>query len=285
MSRGKTFRIDASQSLHPDRELQAVEIGGMPIHAITLEETVQFMLDCIHRGLGGWVLTPNVDILRRWNRDHEFRELTAAATLCVADGMPLVWASRLQGTPLPQRVNGTDLVAALLPKIAEQGISTFFLGGDPGVADEAAQRLRKQLPLLEIVGTYCPPFGFETENRQFQLMEAALVAAQPSVVFVGLGSPKQDIVIRYLRQRQPHTWWLGVGATFNFLSGRIRRAPNWMQHCGLEWLHRLVHEPRRLGQRYLVDDVPFATSLLLQSCWRRFNASPTPRKQQTDVKD
>jgi N-acetylglucosaminyldiphosphoundecaprenol N-acetyl-beta-D-mannosaminyltransferase len=152
---------------------------------------------------------------------------------------------------------------------AGRGKSVYFLGGAPGSAAEAANAMRKAYPQLRVAGTYFPPYGFENDPRQWDAMAEAVCLAQPDIVFVGLGSPKQEYVIECLRGLLPVSWWLGIGVTFSFLSGQISRAPSWMQRCGLEWLYRLVCEPKRLAKRYLVDDLPFAAWLLAHSARQR----------------
>lgn len=249
--------------------LPIVTMLGLPIHCVTYDVVIEHILSSLSQGIGGWMLNPNIDVLRRWVRDEHYRLLAADVTLCVADGMPLVWASRLMGTPLPERVCGADLTKMLLAKAATTGRSVFFLGGAPGVADAAIEAMRAEYPQINIVGSYCPPFGFEKNAAEWSNMSEQLFAAQPDIVLVGLGSPKQDVVIDRLRPILPNTWWLGVGATFSFLSGKVGRAPVWMQRCGLEWLHRLLSEPTRLAKRYLIDDVPFALWLMWRAVRRQ----------------
>jgi N-acetylglucosaminyldiphosphoundecaprenol N-acetyl-beta-D-mannosaminyltransferase len=240
----------------------------LKVHGVTADAAVAHVLDCLDRRIGGWVMTPNVDILRRWVRNQSFRATTAGVTLCVPDGMPLVWASRLCGTPLAERVTGADLTQSLIAAAAARGKSVYLLGGAPGTAVEAASAMRRAHPQLRVAGTYFPPYGFENDPRQWDSMAEAIGTAQPDMVFVGLGSPKQEYVIQRLRGLLPASWWLGIGVTFSFLSGQLSRAPQWMQRCGLEWLFRLMCEPKRLARRYLVDDLPFAASLLAHAAGR-----------------
>lgn len=250
-----------------------VRLAGVPLHAVTAERCVTHVMSELDAGRGGWVVTPNLDHLRRLVRDRDYRELCRDADLAVADGMPLVWASRLQGTPLPGRVAGSDLVGAFAAAAAEDGRSVFLLGGDPGTADAAARVFTARHPRLRLVGTHCPPLGFEAHPEQVDAMADALREAQPDLVFVGLGSPKQEQWIRRLRPLVPHAWWFGVGVSFSFVSGDVRRAPRWMQRAGLEWCHRLAQEPRRLVRRYLVDGLPFAARLLLGSARARITGA------------
>lgn len=246
-----------------------VEIRGMPIHAINMRQCIDHILNCLARGHGGWVVTPNLDILRRYVTSDAFRALVASATLNVADGMPLVWASRARGTPLPERLNGTDLMCCLTEAAACRGHSVYLLGGSPGTAESATESLCEKYPDLEVAGCHCPPFGFERDVSETARIEKKLIAAQPDIVFVGLGSPKQDVLINSLRARLPNTWWIGVGVSFSFVSGDLPRAPIWAQRSGLEWLYRLCADPRRLAKRYLMTGIPFFISTMVVSAFQR----------------
>ena len=248
--------------------LPVVELLGARIHSITEAGAIRYILDQLQAGRGGWVVTHNVDHLRRLFHDDSFASLCRTATLVVADGMPLVWASRLQGTPLPERVTGSNLISSLSIAAAEESRAIFLLGGDPGTADAAAYKMKTRTPALRIAGTYCPPLGFESDAMEMEQLVARVTSAAPDIIFVGLGSPKQERLIHQLRPRLPHAWWLGVGISFSFVCGRVTRAPTWAQRAGLEWVHRLVREPQRLSRRYLRDDLPFAARLLTASAWR-----------------
>jgi len=242
--------------------LPTIELAGARFHAISEARCVQHICDEVASGRSGWVVTMNLDHLRRFVRDREYADLCRRATLLVADGAPVVWASRIQGTPLPERVAGSNMVWSLSEALGARGGSIFFLGGDPGTAEAAAATLARRSGGLKIAGVHCPPLGFEKDQRAMDTLRAALRAAAPDVVYVALGSPKQEVLIDRLRGELPRTWWLGVGISFSFLCGRVRRAPLWMQRAGLEWVHRLAQEPRRLMKRYLVDGLPFAGALL-----------------------
>lgn len=246
-----------------------VRLAGVPLHAVTSRRSVAHVMSELDAGRGGWVVTPNLDYLRRLVRDRTFRELCRDADLAVADGMPLVWASRLQGTPLPERVAGSDLISSFASAAAHDGRSIFLLGGNPGAADDAARVLQQRNPGLTIAGTHCPPMGFESQPEQIEALTDALRQAQPDLIFVGLGSPKTELWINRLRTVAPDAWWIGVGISFSFLSGEVSRAPRWMQASGLEWCHRLAQEPRRLVRRYLVDGLPFAAQLMAGSARAR----------------
>lgn len=252
-------------------EQRRVDLLGVAVDSVTEAQCVDHILAELAAGRGGWVVTPNLDHLRRLVSDPDFRELCGGAELAIADGMPLVWASRLQGTPLPERVAGSSLVSSLARGAATAGRSLYLLGGDPGTAEAAAEELRRRDPALRIAGTICPPPGFDRDPAQIAALEQALRDARPDIVYVALGSPKQEQLIGRLRAALPGAWWLGIGISFSFLAGTVRRAPRWVQRLGLEWLHRLVQEPRRLARRYLLQGLPFAARLLAVSAGRRFS--------------
>lgn len=255
-------------------EPQTIELMGLRLHALTEAQCVHRLFDAMEQGRGGFVVTPNLDHLRRHTRSAEFRALCAEADLSVADGMPLVWASRLQRTPLPERVAGSNLITSLSAEAARRGRRVYLLGGDLGTAAAAARVLCERFPGLAIAGTDCPGLGFEQDPDELSGVGDAIRAARPDLVLVALGSPKQEVVIGALRSQLPAAWWIGVGISFSFVAGAVHRAPQWMQRLGIEWVHRLVQEPRRLARRYLVDGLPFALRLLGASALRGLRARP-----------
>ena len=183
--------------------------------------------------------------------------------------MPLIWASKLQRTPLPERVCGSNLILSISQAAATNNRTVFLLGGDPGTAESAKAELEKRYEGINIVGTHCPPFGFEGEEQQYENLVNTVAETQPDIVFVALGFPRQERVIERLRQHLPNAWFIGVGISFSFVTGQVRRAPKWMQKTGLEWVHRLAQEPNRLIRRYLIDDIPFALRLLINATFKR----------------
>ncbi len=247
-----------------------INLLGVRLHAMREHDVAQHVMAALNNGRGGWVVTPNLDHVRRCCFDTTYRDMIADADLIVADGMPLVWAARLQGTPLPERIAGSSLVDTLAHAASEHGRRLYLLGGSDGAAEGAATRLRRRYPGLSIAGWYAPPFGFERDPDELNIIRNRLHAAQPDVVYVALGSPKQEWLISTLRRDYPQTWWIGVGISLSFLSGQVRRAPRWMQRAGLEWLHRLSQEPGRLFVRYVVVGIPFAMRLLLNAGVTRF---------------
>ena len=251
-----------------------VHLDGTGFDRITEGEVVAVVRAAITAGRGGRIITPNIDILRQAQVNEQVKAYLDDANLIVADGMPLVWASKLSGTPLPERVAGSSLIWSLSDGLGRDGRSVFVIGGNPATAAEpdgatrAAARLAATCPGLRIAGTLCPEYGFERDKTVFAEFRAAVRDAQPDLVFVGLGFPKQEKVITRLRPELPHTWFIGCGAAVNFVAGDVERAPRWMQRTGLEWAHRLSTEPLRLGGRYLRHDAPYALRLLA-TCARR----------------
>ena len=239
-----------------------MQVGPLAIDPLTEEQVVERVRAALLQGQGGWIATPNVDHLRCASQDARLAELIGSASICVADGAPVVWASRLAGRSLPARVTGADLLWSLSAAAAEDGRAIYLLGGEPGVPEGAAEALKAAYPQLKVVGTCSPAFGFENDPDALRRCENDVVAAAPDLVFVGLGFPKQERIISEFSRSLPATWLLGCGAALPFAAGELQRAPGWLGRLGLEWLFRLVHEPRRLFRRYVLEDAPFAVRLL-----------------------
>jgi N-acetylglucosaminyldiphosphoundecaprenol N-acetyl-beta-D-mannosaminyltransferase len=238
------------------------DVDGIAFDALDEQQTIDYVVAELAVGHGGFLLTPNVDILRQL-RNAELATIAAAADLVVADGMPVVWASRLAGHPLPARVAGSALIFSLSHGAAAASRSIFLLGGIDGVAARAAATLESEGAI--VAGHHFPPFGFEKLPSAVEEIVEALRAAAPDIVFVGLGFPKQERLILHLRELFPAVWFVGCGASITFAAREINRAPGLMQRLGLEWVHRLVKEPRRLARRYLVEDLPYTVALLIRS--------------------
>jgi N-acetylglucosaminyldiphosphoundecaprenol N-acetyl-beta-D-mannosaminyltransferase len=250
-------------------ERRTVVLDGVTLHACTEREVVSAVVDGSVAGKGGWVVTPNVDIMRALRRDRALHDMVGSATLVVPDGMPLLWAARLRGTPLPQRVTGASLIWSISAAAAASGRSVYLLGGAPGVPEAAAKALAARCRGLQVVGTDSPPMGFDDDPALLAPVLRSVADAAPDIVFCGLGFPRQERLIVRLREVRPEAWYVGCGAAIPFAAGAFERAPQWMQRTGLEWVHRLVTEPRRLVRRYLVDDLPYAGTLLARAALDR----------------
>jgi N-acetylglucosaminyldiphosphoundecaprenol N-acetyl-beta-D-mannosaminyltransferase len=332
-----------------DVPVKRVTVGGVGFDPLTEDRVVDHVRAALERGQGGRILTPNVDVLRQIGSSTEARAALDDSTLVVADGMPVIWASRLAGTPLPQRVSGADLIWSLARGLGADGRTIFILGGEPAViaqtsklhrtaeiqqtnklrlpeqlrgrhtvneyrseppgpgrrnagpshraaggrpprnepvpfqrawvdgAENAANALLRRSPGLRVVGAISPPYGFDLDPAAVELILKEVVAAQPDLFFVGVGFPRQELLIAELRRDLPGSWFLGCGQAINFVAGEKRRAPAWMQRAGVEWLHRLLSEPRRLAERYLRHDLPFATALLARTAIARYRRPTAAR--------
>lgn len=247
-----------------------MHLMGAPMGVVTEADAVQAIVDAAEAGRGHWTITANLDHIRRYRRDPSQRALIDEADLVVADGMPLIWASHLAGEPLPERVSGSSMVWSICEAASVRGQSVYLLGGDPGIAERAARIFRERYPGLEIAGTDCPPVGFESDEQELARIERQVIEAAPPIVFVALGFPKQDLLIRTLRNSLPHSSFLGVGISLSYATGDVSRAPGWICGLGLEWAYRLSQEPtRRLARRYLVDGLPFGMRMMMSAAWHR----------------
>jgi N-acetylglucosaminyldiphosphoundecaprenol N-acetyl-beta-D-mannosaminyltransferase len=249
-----------------------VSVGGADCDVITHAELIEHVVGAIRVGVGGTIVTPNVDICRQISKDPATRELVSGASLVVPDGMPLLWAARLAGRPLIERITGSDLIFSLSAAAGAGGLPVYLIGGMPGreglapVARLAADRLESRYPGLKVAGAYSPPARFDAAADDIEVLGKELAKAEPKIVFVGLGFPKQERLMARLEPLLPGTWFVGCGSAVPYAAGELRRAPAWMQAKGLEWLFRLITEPRRLAGRYL-RDLPFAAVLLARSAW------------------
>ncbi len=241
MSQASTYKADR------------VTIGRISIDNITFEEAVARIIHFAQNARSDFVVTPNVDHVVNLEKDEEFRRVYEAASLVVADGMPLVWGSKLIRRPLKERITGADLLPRLCEEAAKHGLKVFFLGGPPGAADLASKKLCERWPALQVSGTYSPPFGFEKDQEENKKIIKLINHSSPNIVFVGLGAPKQEKWIFHHHEQLNVGVLLGIGAAIEFAAGTVKRAPRWVQKIGLEWFFRLCQEPRRLAKRYAKD--------------------------------
>ncbi|MFO0725757.1 MAG: WecB/TagA/CpsF family glycosyltransferase [Myxococcota bacterium] len=246
-----------------------VDIMGMQIDCLDHAGTLDALFRGLSEGRGGWIVTANLDILRKHVVEPEMHALYGAADVRVADGMPLVWAAWIKGDPLPERVAGSTLSWTIAERAAQEGRSLYLLGGDPGAAEGAREVLLRRHPGLKIVGLSSPRVSKPATEAELDAIAEDLRQAQPDIVYVAFGSPKQEYVAQGLRKRFDKTWFIGVGISLSFIAGQVERAPEWMQARGLEWFHRLLQEPRRLAHRYLVEDLPFMARLLASATKER----------------
>jgi len=243
-----------------------VRIGRVSIDPLRLDEAVDAIDELVVRGQGGMVFTPNVDHVVIAEEDVRFRSAYEAADLSLVDGVPVLWASRLLGRALPEKVSGADLVRPLAARAALRQWRVYFLGGREGVGARARDILQHEYPGLRIVGTSAPNIDLDSSpDNQKDLLEPVR-AARPHLLFLALGAPKQELWAYRIRDLVRPAVILGVGAALDFIAGTVKRAPPWVSVTGFEWLYRLAHEPRRLWRRYLLRDPKFLT-ILLREAW------------------
>lgn len=248
------------------RGLETLTLFNMPMNNVTLQETLDAIGRHIDAGEQGYVVTPNVDHAVEFDENPDFRQAYQNAALVLADGMPIIWASKLFGKPLKAKISGSDLIYWLSEYAAQKGYSIFLLGAREGVADQAAKKLVEKYPGLKIAGTHSPPLGFEKSEETNRKVINLVRDSGADICFVALGAPKQDLWSWRYHKEAGAKIFLGVGASFDFVAGTIQRAPVWMQRTGLEWTWRIMQEPSRMAHRYLIRDSKFL--LLLFHEWR-----------------
>jgi N-acetylglucosaminyldiphosphoundecaprenol N-acetyl-beta-D-mannosaminyltransferase len=226
-----------------------VQILGMPITPLTADETLDHLERLVDERACAYIVTANLNYAMLCEHDDDLHDVNDRAAFVVADGAPLLWWARLIGRRLPERVTGSDLILSMSERAAKRGYGVYLLGAAPGVADQVAAELSRRYPGFRVVGTESPPFRPLTDEERDEQI-ARIRDAAPDIVMAAFKMPDGE---RWLRD---HVDVLGVplllqfGASFDFVAGRVERAPRWMQRLGLEWLHRVLQEPRRLAGRY-----------------------------------
>ena len=232
-----------------------IELAGVLVDRVDQNAAAAALEGFLADGRSHQIVTVNTDFVRLAQQDASFRALLNRADLAVADGMPIVWLSRMQGDPLPARVAGIELVEESCRLAARDGVGVFLLGAGPGVAEAAARELAIRHPGLRVAGVLSPSFGDWSAAEEDRIVDA-IRAAGRCVLFVAFGAPRQDRFIAAHLAEIATPIAIGVGCTFDIIVGAKRRAPAWMRKSGLEWLWRLLQEPRRLARRYLLQDLP-----------------------------
>lgn len=235
----------------------AVRLGATEVAPLTLQGAVGAVMDLVPPVRPHLVVTPNVDHLVLLEHDSEFASAYSRASLRVVDGAPLVLLARLLGTPVPGRIAGVDLTLEVLTAAEHEQRSVFLLGGEPPVLTQALARLRQLQPGLSVAGSASPIVDLDVISPSEEDALAAIRRAQPDLLVIFLGAPKQEKWFWRRAPSLPPTVALAVGGTVDFIAGTRPRAPGWVQSAGFEWLWRLSREPRRLAHRYLVRDPEF----------------------------
>jgi len=236
---------------------------GVHISAVGMEEAVRLADDHILQGKKGYVCVTGVHGVMEAQSDPGFRHILNTATVTVPDGMPTVWVGAMQGHSGMRRVYGPDYMLELCRLSVSRGYTQFFYGGNPGVADQLAAVLMKRLPGLQVVGTFTPPFRPFNPGEEAELIRQ-VEALKPDIIWVGLSTPKQEKFMALYLAKLDTRLMIGVGAAFDIHTGKIADAPRWIKAVGLQWLHRLFQEPKRLRRRYLINNPTFIWNISLQ---------------------
>lgn len=234
--------------------MSRIKFMNTEVDSLTMQEALKEIDKLIKVRKCAYVVTPNVDHIVQLETNKELQAVYANASLILTDGKPLLWIAKWYGTPIKEKISGSDLFPLLCKMAAEKQYTMFFLGAAEGVAAKAAENLMKRYKGLQVVGTYSPPYGFEKDQIEMDKIKTMIRNANPHILIVGLGCPKQEKFIYYNRYELEVPISLGLGASFDFEAGNIKRAPKWMADHGLEWLFRITQDPKRMAKRYLVDD-------------------------------
>jgi N-acetylglucosaminyldiphosphoundecaprenol N-acetyl-beta-D-mannosaminyltransferase len=237
--------------------VSAVDIFGVKIYPITFNETVETLLRWIDEGkTGRFIVTPNLNHLVLYQDNADFRDAYEKASLVVPDGRYVILISRILGRSLPEPVNGSDLVPALMEESKRRGnLTVFLLGAMPGIAEAAAAKIESRWSHVNVVGTYSPPLGFETDPLENQSIIDRINKVAPDLLIVGVTPPRQEIWLSKHAAQISASASICAGATIDFLAESKPRAPLWMQKSGMEWVFRALSEPRRLMPRYFNDGI------------------------------
>jgi N-acetylglucosaminyldiphosphoundecaprenol N-acetyl-beta-D-mannosaminyltransferase len=261
--------MNASISQPEKVNFPSLNVLGIPIHATTLDNAAYSIVEMAHSGQAATIAIAAVHSVVDAQDDPQAKYAMSGATLCVSDGVPLVWLLRLCGFRNITRVFGPDLMLEVSHRLAETGLAAFYLGGAEGVAEELAKRLERTNPGLKTAGVFSPPFREMSGIEKDQLVDM-INASGARIAWVGLGSPKQERWMNEFGPRLRSAVLIGVGAAFDYNTGRLTRAPVWMQKCALEWLYRLIQEPRRLWRRYMRNNPLFVWYVTCQ--WLGINS-------------
>jgi N-acetylglucosaminyldiphosphoundecaprenol N-acetyl-beta-D-mannosaminyltransferase len=253
-----------NEGLIPDSTERArVNILGVGVTVLNMKMALKETESLLQRDGQGYVCVTGVHGIMEAQEDEQFRDILNRSFLTTPDGMPTVWLGRAHGFKQMKRVYGPDFMLGLCMRSVTQGYRHFLYGGKPGVAEELAATLTRRFPGLKIVGTYTPPFRPLTSGEEDDL-RSQLESSQADVLWCGLSTPKQERFMAAYCHRLPVKLMVGVGAAFDLLSGNLDEAPKWMKKAGLQWLYRLIKEPKRLWRRYLLNNPKFAWLTFLQ---------------------
>lgn len=250
---------------------------GVGVHAVDMASAVLTIANAVATRSKGYVCATGVHGIMEAQRNASLRTVFSRALMVVPDGMPTVWMGHLQGLRQMRRVFGPDLMFAVIGDRALRGCSHFLYGGAPGVAGDLEASLRRSFPGVHVVGTYTPPFR-ALDHTEASELQQTIDRLRPDIMWVGLSTPKQEKFMADYLPLLNTTVMIGVGAAFDFHTGRLKDSPAWIKQLGLQWLHRLLQEPRRLWKRYLLNNPAFLVNAFLQlTNIRRFDLNDDGR--------
>jgi N-acetylglucosaminyldiphosphoundecaprenol N-acetyl-beta-D-mannosaminyltransferase len=236
--------------------INRVSVLGVGISVLNLKTALAAVADAVQKRRKGYICVTGVHGVMEAQDDAAFKEILNHAFLCTPDGMPMVWAGKLNGHREMNRVYGPDLMLDICAWSETSGCKHFFYGGTEGVANLLAEKLKAKFPKLPVTGTFTPPFR-PLNAEEVAALQKQIESVKPDILWVGLSTPKQEKFMAEFLPKLDVTLMIGVGAAFDFHSGRVRQAPRWMQRSGLEWFYRLCSEPRRLAKRYFRNNPLF----------------------------
>ncbi len=235
--------------------MSRIRFLNIEVDNFTMKEAIDAIDQLIRVGRPSYAVTPNVDHIVRVEKDRALAKVYEDADFIFTDGKPLVWISALLGRKIKEKISGSDMFPLICEMAAKREYRVFFLGAAEGVADIAAENLKNRIENLNIVGTCSPPVGFENDPEILDGVLNSIKSAEPHILIVSLGCPKQEKFIHRYRNELNVPFSIGLGASIDFESGKVKRAPKWMREHGFEWLHRIFQDPKRLAKRYLIDDI------------------------------
>ena len=225
------------------------------VNNVDMNEALSAIDEMIASGKKSYVVAINVDVVMKLEDDQHLKKIVDEADMVLVDGKPLIWISRWHEKPVKAKISGSDLVPLLCTKARDKGYSIFIIGGKDGIAEKAKENLERDLPGINVVGTYAPPFGFEKDEVELRKINKMISDAAPDLLIACFGCPKQEKWIYENYQKYDAKVSICAGATVDFLAGNVKRAPRWMSDHGLEWFYRFLQEPKRMFKRYFIDDV------------------------------
>lgn len=244
-----------------------INLFGVQIDNLSLSETLDRVAEFVRTGKAHQHVVVNVDKVIKLSKSPTLRQIILDCDLVNADGMPIVWASKLLGQPLKERVAGVDLFVALVERAAQDGWPIYLLGAEPAIVERVKTRFQSRYPNLQIAGYRD---GYWTDDQEHEVIDK-VCSSGAKLLFVAIGSPKKEILLSAIQARGVIPFSMGVGGSFDVVAGKVKRAPIWMQRSGLEWFYRFAQEPHRLFKRYFVDAFRFA-GIFASECWIRIKS-------------